>query len=74
MMTRPVSVSLAVDALDQMDRKLAETNRLLVETNGDLRTMRAASLAANKQLGAMSADLATMSHKISGSFLFRGVK
>ena len=68
------SVSARLVALEQMNDKLSETNRLLQTTNVSLRSMIAASTSANKKLGAMRADLATMSHKISGSFLFRGVK
>ena len=67
------SVSARLVALEQMNDKLSETNRLLQTTNVSLRSMIAASTSANKKL-AMRADLATMSHKISGSFLFRGVK
>ena len=68
------NLSARLDALEQMNEKLSETNRLLQTTNANLRTMVSASSAADKKLGAMRADLAVMSHKISGSFLFRGVK
>jgi len=68
------SLSTRLDALEQMNQKLSETNRLLQTTNANLRTMVGASSAADKKLGEMRADLSVMSHKISGSFLFRGVK
>jgi|ERR1700730_1445193 len=68
------SVASRLDALEQMNRKLSVTNQLLLSTNARLETMIAASASANRKLGAMQIDLATMSHKLSGSFLFRGVK
>lgn len=67
-------MSQRLDALELMDTKLSETNSLLRKTNESLNTMTSESRLANVKLGAMRADLATMSHKISGSFLFRGVK
>ena len=67
-------VAVGLRSLDRMDRKLSETNRLLLTTNASLVTMIRASDAANAQLRSMRSDLAVMSHKISGSFLFRGVK
>jgi septal ring factor EnvC (AmiA/AmiB activator) len=81
-------VSTRVDALERMDAKLSETNRLLATTNTSLRAMLRASGTANArlastnaqlastnaQLASMKSDIAVMSHKISGSFLFRGVR
>jgi len=67
-------VSARLDSLTQVNDKLGQTNRLLQTTNASLLTMIEASTTANKKLGAMQADLSVMSHKISGSFLFRGVK
>jgi uncharacterized protein YoxC len=67
-------VSARLDSLTQVNDKLGQTNHLLQTTNASLLTMIGASTTANKKLGAMQADLSVMSHKISGSFLFRGVK
>lgn len=67
-------VSARLDTLQQMNEKLGQTNRLLMSTNASLRTMVGTSTIANGKLGSMQADLAVMSHKLSGSFLFRGVK
>lgn len=67
-------MAVRVNALESMDRKLAVTNELLVKTNASLTKMSGASESANGKLGAMRTDLAIMSHKISGSFLFRSVK
>lgn len=67
-------MSARMEALTQMDEKLSVTNKLLTQTNSSLSKMLTASVTANEKLGHMRADLATMSHKISGSFLFRGVK
>jgi uncharacterized protein YoxC len=67
-------MSARMDSLTRMDEKLTITNKLLTQTNASLSKMLAESVSANDKLGHMRADLATMSHKISGSFLFRGVK
>jgi hypothetical protein len=67
-------VSARLDTLAQVNDKLGQTNRLLQTTNASLRTMIGASTIANKRLGVMQSDIAVMSHKLSGSFLFRGVK
>ena len=67
-------MAVRVNALESMDRRLAVTNELLLKTNTTLAKMSMASVSANGKLGHMQTDLATMSHKISGSFLFRGVK
>jgi uncharacterized protein YoxC len=67
-------MAVRVNALESMDRKLGVTNELLVKTNASLSKMSVASETANGKLGHMQSDLAVMSHKISGSFLFRGVK
>jgi uncharacterized protein YoxC len=67
-------MSARMGALTSMDEKLSVTNKLLTQTNDSLSKMLVESVSANDKLGHMRADLATMSHKISGSFLFRGVK
>jgi len=67
-------MSARMVALAQMDEKLSVTNKLLAQTNASLAKMLIESVNANTKLGRMQSDLATMSHKISGSFLFRGVK
>ena len=74
-------VSKEMQTLDRVDRqlsamngKLSKTNDLLVRTNTSLDTMVAESKAADAKLTRMEADISVMSHKISGSFLFRGVK
>ena len=68
------SMSARMNTLTSMDRRLSETNRLLIQTTTSLSKMLLASVTANQKLGRMQTDLGTMSHKISGSFLFRGVK
>ncbi|HET9343473.1 MAG TPA: hypothetical protein VFO25_11230 [Candidatus Eremiobacteraceae bacterium] len=74
-------VSKQMQTLDRVDRqlaamngKLSKTNDLLLRTNASLDTMVAESKAADAKLARMAGDLSVMSHKISGSFLFRGVK
>src|SRR5450755_2142293 len=67
-------MSTRVEALSSMDRKLSVTNQLLLQTNASLAKMSVQSVEANRKLGSMQSDLAVMSHKIAGSFLFRGVK
>jgi len=67
-------MAVRVNALESMDRKLGITNELLLKTNNTLSKMSIASVTANDTLGHMRTDLAIMSRKISGSFLFRGVK
>ena len=63
-----------VDArLSQMNGKLSQTNRLLGQTNANLTIMVAESKTATSRLDQMDGDIAIMSRKISGSFLFRGV-
>jgi hypothetical protein len=57
-----------------MDQKLSVTNKLLLQTNTSLAKMLVESVNANDKLGHMQTDLAVMSHKLAGSFLFRGVK
>jgi hypothetical protein len=54
--------------------KLSTTNSLLISTNRKLDGMLAESRAADAKLARMGGDIALMSHKIAGSFLFRGVK
>jgi hypothetical protein len=67
-------MSVRLTALERMDAKLSQTNHLLVQSNGNLQQMIVQSHAADRKLGNMQGDLATMAHKISGSFLFRGVR
>ena len=74
-------VSKEMQTLDRVDRqlsamngKLSKTNDLLLRTNTSLDTMVAESKAADAKLARMEGDISVMSHKISGSFLFRGVK
>ena len=74
-------VSKQMQTLDRVDRqlatmngKLSKTNDLLLRTNASLDTMVAESKDADAKLERMEADISAMSHKISGSFLFRGVK
>jgi hypothetical protein len=67
-------MSTRMDALERMDSKLSVTNGLLHQTNSGLAMLASDSSSANRKLGNMQTDLSTMSHKISGSFLFRGVK
>ncbi len=67
-------MAVRVNALESMDRKLGVTNELLLTTNASLTKMSVESVSANDKLGHMQTDLAVMSHKLAGSFLFRGVK
>ena len=67
-------MSARMDALSSMNSKLTVTNALLKQTNASLSRMTAESTSANQKLGRMQTDLAIMSHKLAGSFLFRGVK
>jgi hypothetical protein len=67
-------MSVRVETLASMDRKLSTTNELLMQTNASLTKMLAQSVEANQSLGRMKSDLSVMSHKLAGSFLFRGVK
>jgi hypothetical protein len=67
-------MSVRVEALSSMDRKLSVTNVLLLQTNTSLTKMLAQSIDANQNLVHMKFDLSVMSHKLAGSFLFRGVK
>jgi hypothetical protein len=67
-------MSVRVETLASMDRKLSTTNELLMQTNASLTKMLAQSVEANQNLGRMKSDLSVMSHKLAGSFLFRGVK
>ena len=74
-------VSKQMQTLDRVDRqlatmngKLSKTNELLLRTNASLDTMVGESKAADAKLARMEADISVMSHKISDSFLFRGVK
>ena len=74
-------VSKQMQTLDRVDRqllamngKLSKTNDLLLRTNASLDTMVAESKAADAKLARMEGDISVMSHKIAGSFLFRGVK
>ncbi len=60
--------------LAEMNAKLSRTNSLLINTNGSLDRMLAASRSADAKLARMEGDISIMSHKIGGSFLFRGVK
>ena len=60
--------------LSAMNGKLSRTNDLLLRTNTSLDTMVAESKAADAKLARMEGDISVMSHKIAGSFLFRGVK
>jgi hypothetical protein len=46
----------------------------LLQTNASVTKMLAQSIEANQNLGRMKSDLSIMSHKLAGSFLFRGVK
>jgi uncharacterized protein YoxC len=74
-------MSVQLELLQRVDSRLAETNArlsrtnsLLGDTNGSLGRMLAASHAADAKLARMESDIKIMSHKIAGSFLFRGVK
>jgi hypothetical protein len=67
-------MSVRVETLASMDRKLSVTNELLLQTNASLTKMLAQSVDANQNLIRMKSDLSVMSHKLAGSFLFRGVK
>ena len=60
--------------LSAMNGKLSETNALLLKTNNSLNTMVAQARMSDAKLEKMKGDISVMSHKISGSFLFRGVK
>jgi len=60
--------------LSAMNGKLSRTNELLLRMNTSLDTMVAESKAADAKLARMEGDISVMSHKIAGSFLFRGVK
>lgn len=67
--------------LRRMDAKLSVTNGSLVIANRQLGIMRSEAIASGRALTRMQAalagmrgDIRTMSHKISGSFLFRGVR
>ena len=60
--------------LSVMNGKLSVTNALLLKTNASLGTMVAQARSSDAKLARMESDLSVMSHKISGSFLFRGVK
>jgi len=60
--------------LSAMNGKLSRTNVLLLRTNTSLDTMVAESKSADAKLARMEGDISVMSHKIAGSFLFRGVK
>src|SRR5690348_8133321 len=74
-------VSKEMSTLQRVDRqlaamngKLSTTNALLLKTNSSLTTMVAESKAADAKLTRMEGDISVMSHKLAGSFLFRGVK
>lgn len=60
--------------MSTMNGKLSKTNELLLRTNASLGTMVAQARTSDAKLARMEDDLSVMSHKISGSFLFRGVK
>ena len=60
--------------LSSMNGKLSRTNSLLLRTNSSLDKMVAEAQSADERLARMEGDISVMSHKISGSFLFRGVK
>lgn len=60
--------------MSAMNGKLSKTNGLLLRTNASLGTMIAQARTSDAKLARMQDDLSVMSHKISGSFLFRGVK
>ena len=60
--------------LSAMNGKLSKTNALLLRTNASLDTMVAQAQSADGRLARMEGDISVMSHKIAGSFLFRGVK
>jgi hypothetical protein len=67
--------------LRKMNGKLLATNQALTVANAQLSSMRRDSGKAgvsldrmNNVLNAMRADIHVMSHKITGSFLFRSVK
>ncbi len=68
-------------ALRQMNNKLSVTNASLTLANQKLSSMAADSKTAGtsldlmrRTLSGMGNDISVMSHKISGSFLFRSVK
>lgn len=74
-------VSKEMGALQRVDRqlsamngKLSQTNGLLLKTNASLDTMVGQARSSDAKLARMEDDISVMSHKISGSFLFRGVK
>jgi uncharacterized protein HemX len=60
--------------LAESNARLSQTNSLLGNTNSSLDRMLVASRAADAKLARMESDIKVMSHKIAGSFLFRGVK
>jgi len=67
--------------LQRMDAKLSVTNSSLVVANRQLGVMQSEAVASGQALQqmrtalvGMRGDIRTMSHKISGSFLFRGVR
>jgi hypothetical protein len=79
--TNIARVSKQMETLDRVDRqlstmngKLSKTNDLLLRTNASLGTMVAEAQSADERLARMEGDMSVMSHKIAGSFLFRGVK
>lgn len=57
-------------SLRNTNSALGETNALLMQTNAKL----AVTEADIRALGSIRSDIHLMAHKISGSFLFRGVK
>lgn len=74
-MSVELSLLQRVDSrLSETNTKLSTTNSLLGSTNRKLDGMLVESRAAESKLARMEGEIALMSHKIAGSFLFRGVK
>jgi methyl-accepting chemotaxis protein len=70
-------LDLTVGQLKQANALLITTNGKLDVANNEIKDMVGTTRAMSRQLqsvGAMRADMDELTHKLSGSFLFRGVK
>jgi hypothetical protein len=70
-------LDLTIGQLRQTNGLLVSTNVKLDVANGSMKDMVGTMLVMNRHLqsvDAMRADIHEMAHKLSGSFLFRGVK
>jgi chromosome segregation ATPase len=70
-------LDLTVGQLEQANALLVTTNGKLDVANNEIKDMVGTTRAMSYQLqsvGAMRADMDELTHKLSGSFLFRGVK